>query len=409
MSYEIIKRLGKGSFGTVNLVKKDGKIYAMKEIHISDSYPEKRILYEVAVLQLLRKGCQEYFLCYENHFIDKKNKVGYIITDYIKNSSTLDSYIYHNPQLTSIQYLHIMRVLAIGLKSMHDRGIVHRDIKPENIMFTAGTQSGLGNFLARYIDYGTACIEDKKYREAIENKTIDNIVENYGECYQMVLGTPKYIAPEVVAHNVMEFGELYKTDIWSLGMTFLEIVFKTSPYKLTDDEQEMLRKKVENKKAGEYIDVDKKIIMLTLDKIINNLNPIKIEIINEKYFKPDKSGFKHKGYQRIFDIIRTCCKYDPDERVNLVTLVKNINSSIAVTLEENSTEIKPEGVTDSNIQLPYMLPHKEGLDRTIRLDKNMSNMEIDLSRKSRQELIYLRRLYMKNLHEARNPKRIRIS
>ncbi len=62
---------------------------------------------------------------------------------------------------------------------MHQNNIIHRDIKPENILYVHGGES---HFDARVklIDFGTATKFSK------------------GENFNEVIGSPYYMAPEVI-------------------------------------------------------------------------------------------------------------------------------------------------------------------------------------------------------------------
>ena len=62
-----------------------------------------------------------------------------------------------------------------GVYYMHKQGICHRDLKPENMLYD--NESGL----LKIIDFGTAIKVNK-------NKPFNNLI-----------GTPFYIAPEVLA------------------------------------------------------------------------------------------------------------------------------------------------------------------------------------------------------------------
>ena len=79
--------------------------------------------------------------------------------------------------------------LLLALNHIHARNIVHRDVKPDNIMLTE-------DFQVKLIDFGLA----------------DNSVEK--SQLNTVVGTPYYIAPEVMTGN---YGN--ECDLWSLGIT----------------------------------------------------------------------------------------------------------------------------------------------------------------------------------------------
>jgi len=68
---------------------------------------------------------------------------------------------------------------------------MHRDLKPENLLYDVNGEEGI----IKVIDFGTA----KSYKT--------------GEKIKMSLGTPYYMAPEVIKDK-----HDYKCDIWSLGV-----------------------------------------------------------------------------------------------------------------------------------------------------------------------------------------------
>lgn len=94
--YINIKELGAGEYGTVNLVKKNGKKYAMKKIEIKySSYTpineqinsiknEIKILKKVGKLGISPK-LYDYYLCK-----DKKGFAVYLIMDYIRGETLRD-------------------------------------------------------------------------------------------------------------------------------------------------------------------------------------------------------------------------------------------------------------------------------------------------------------------------------
>ncbi|HEU5458675.1 MAG TPA: serine/threonine-protein kinase, partial [Terracidiphilus sp.] len=94
--------------------------------------------------------------------------------------------------------------VATGLAEAHSRGIVHRDIKPSNVILTA---SGL----AKIVDFGLARIVS----EHSASKTSTGIT-----------GTFRYMSPE------QSMGERVdrRSDIWSLGVVFAEMLNRHSPF-----------------------------------------------------------------------------------------------------------------------------------------------------------------------------------
>ena len=91
--------------------------------------------------------------------------------------------------------------LARGLQHIHLSLIIHRDIKPDNLLVAIDTS---GQQTIKYIDFGLA----------IELSEPTSIVDDGKQA-----GTPTYFSPELEARQPYAF----PTDLWSLGVVFLQI------------------------------------------------------------------------------------------------------------------------------------------------------------------------------------------
>jgi calcium-dependent protein kinase len=88
----------------------------------------------------------------------------------------------------------IFKVL-LAIVHCHNRGVTHRDLKPENILFDSEQKDAE----IKLIDFGLSRKYDKEQK------------------MHSILGTPYYVAPEVLKGEYDE-----KCDIWSIGaMTYL--------------------------------------------------------------------------------------------------------------------------------------------------------------------------------------------
>src|SRR4029079_5737252 len=97
--------------------------------------------------------------------------------------------------------------VADGLAYAHAQGVVHRDIKPANIMVTP-------EGLVKIADFGIA-------RRRSDESRRDHAT---------VLGSPRYMSPEQALRKRAE----QRSDIFSLGVVFYEMVTGTPPFTGTD-------------------------------------------------------------------------------------------------------------------------------------------------------------------------------
>ena len=91
---------------------------------------------------------------------------------------------------------HVMKQALNGLKHMHDKQLVHRDLKPENLLLSSKSADAT----IKLADFGFS-------RES----------RNNADCTEMV-GTPEYMAPEIVALRERRGGYSKPVDIWAMGV-----------------------------------------------------------------------------------------------------------------------------------------------------------------------------------------------
>ncbi|CAD8074409.1 unnamed protein product [Paramecium primaurelia] len=217
-SYLIKEMIGQGGFGKVYKVvhKQTGMIRAVKMIlkEKMKQEDEERLLEETAILMDIDHP--NIVKLYEI-FSDKYSY--YLVSEYCEGGELFEK-IKLVSILTEKEIANFMKQILSAVSYCHQKGIVHRDLKPENILFDQKhSQASI-----KIIDFGASA-------------KLQNC-----EKLQKRIGTPFYVAPEVLDANYDE-----KCDIWSLGV-ILYILLSGYPPFMGANEQEVLIKV----KKGEY-------------------------------------------------------------------------------------------------------------------------------------------------------------
>ncbi len=101
----------------------------------------------------------------------------------------------------------LFRKILRGLNAAHDLGIIHRDIKPSNILVTS-------DWTPKICDFGIAKVKGQA------KMTMTG----------MFMGTPHYVSPEAARGKPLD----PRSDIYSLGCCFFEVLTGHPPYEADD-------------------------------------------------------------------------------------------------------------------------------------------------------------------------------
>ncbi|MBI1374865.1 MAG: protein kinase [Phycisphaera sp.] len=134
------------------------------------------------------------------HKISTHQGTPYIEMEFLSGGSVKDLVKRHK-RLPEADALQIAIDCAKGLKAAHASGLVHRDVKPENMLLTEEGD-------AKLLDFGVA-----QFRENSKGK-------------KKVVGTPYYVAPEVVKQEAVD----HRSDIYSLGCTLFYMLCGRPPF-----------------------------------------------------------------------------------------------------------------------------------------------------------------------------------
>jgi cGMP-dependent protein kinase len=217
-----IKKIGAGQFGSVYLVQcKSKKLYALKTIakaKIQQNNLEKHLLAEKFVLESMHfPFIVEFVASYK----DSYNV--YFMLEYVKGLELFEV-IRDIGILNTFEAQFYTGSLILACEHMHTQNIVHRDIKPENVMVD---QDGY----IRLIDMGTCKVLKPGPNGAI-SRTFT------------IIGTPLYMAPEVVSNR----GYIFYTDFWSLGICLYEFMCGIVPFGESLEDPYEIYEEILNKK-----------------------------------------------------------------------------------------------------------------------------------------------------------------
>ena len=242
----LLNVLGKGSFGTVFLSKKDGKNCYFATKQIDRAMADKPSFQKYFKNELLiLKGLNHPNIV---HLEDLKsdNKYYYIVMEYINGGSLTDCLKKYQNRNNGksfpeeiVQYL--MRQIVNAIKYIHSQHIIHRDLKLDNIMVSFNNDYDKNNLnmlnsTIKIIDFGFAI-----------QLTQNNLASS-------VLGSPINMDPAILKEmasrgkKINQLGYDQKADIWSLGTICYELLIGQSVFNA--ETMNELVKKVE---TGNYV------------------------------------------------------------------------------------------------------------------------------------------------------------
>ena len=139
---------------------------------------------------------------------------GISLSNYLQTTTHENSPYKYLPLL---EFLEISIQLTVTLHYLYENRIIHKDIKPANILINPQTKQ------IKLIDFSISSLLPRESQE-IQNP---NILE----------GTLAYISPEQTGR--MNRGIDYRTDFYSLGVTFYELLTGTLPF-VSEDAMELV-------------------------------------------------------------------------------------------------------------------------------------------------------------------------
>lgn len=220
------KSLGYGNYGEVITAEKDDKTFAFKVLRKQDDYSRKiepRPIENPIELDVLFRLNSPYLNKGES--IVEAGECDKDFNGLIVNKLSKDLFEALSEEiLTYEQKKKIMRDVALGLKCLHDNNYLHLDIKPENMMYKRENETLLTGVL---IDYGMIQYDPIGKPFYTQHPRITPGYEPPSSLEKINNRKSKYIISGKYSSA---------SDIWSLGMSFAEIIAEGN--KLIDTDRE---------------------------------------------------------------------------------------------------------------------------------------------------------------------------
>ena len=209
--FTLLYKIGQGAFGSVfkAIHNSTKKIYAIKIIDYSKNnnrknnmiinYNYQSIQQETSLMKLV--SYSKYVVKYYGSYFSRKSNTLWLILEYCATGSVIDLMLSMGRTFSEEEVSSIMEMVLKGLVELHKNNLIHRDIKGANILLSEDGTAKIADF-----GVGVHLINEK-------NRSSKK-------------GSPYWMSPQVALNSDYDV----KTDIWSFGITCLELINGEPPF-----------------------------------------------------------------------------------------------------------------------------------------------------------------------------------
>eukprot|EP01130_Rhizamoeba_saxonica_P014202 TRINITY_DN6177_c0_g1_i1.p1 TRINITY_DN6177_c0_g1~~TRINITY_DN6177_c0_g1_i1.p1 ORF type:complete len:1012 (-),score=263.08 TRINITY_DN6177_c0_g1_i1:80-3115(-) len=196
--FELEAEIARGAYGSVYqaLHRESGVKYALKIVqHINQN--------ELVELYILSKCNHPCIVSFFGSW--KKGPETFIAIELCEGGSVSEFGEVWGISLSEEQMALIARDVLLAFRYLHGNNFIHRDVKGANILLNAKGD-------IKIVDFGVS---------AILSTSTDK--------RNTIIGTPYWMAPEVASNKSSNYPYDFSVDIWSLGITLIELAEREPP------------------------------------------------------------------------------------------------------------------------------------------------------------------------------------
>ncbi|KAJ5095533.1 Serine/threonine-protein kinase psk1 [Penicillium alfredii] len=203
--FEPLLCLGKGSFGTVLLVRHvvTGKLYAQKQFRKASLIVHKKLVEQTKTERTILESVNRHPFVVKLFYAFQDHEKLYLILEYAQGGE-LFTHLAMERMFDEDAAAFYMAEMVLALEHLHQNvGVLYRDLKPEN------------------------CLLDRKGHLLLTDFGLSKIAVSDDDRCNSSLGTIEYMAPEVVQGK--PYGKA--CDWWSLGALGIDLLTGSPPFR----------------------------------------------------------------------------------------------------------------------------------------------------------------------------------
>ncbi|KAI0172101.1 kinase-like protein [Hypoxylon sp. FL1284] len=320
--FESLRCLGKGTYGTVLLVKQraTGRLYAQKQFKKASVIVHKKLVEQTKTERQILESVNRHPFVVKLFYAFQDLEKLYLILEYGQGGE-LFTHLNTEKMFPEPVAAFYMAEMVLALSHLHDTlGVVYRDLKPENCLLDAQ-----GHLLLTDFGLSKVAVEDD-------------------DC-KSILGTVEYMAPEVVLGQ--KYGKA--ADWWSFGALGYDLMTGNPPFR-GGNHAKIQHNIVKQKLVLPYfLGPDAKDLMTRLlrkepAKRLGSNMPRDIQILKKhRFFK--KIDWKKLEAREMEPPIQPMIT-DPELAENFAPEFTELSLSPVVTSKDLWSDLPPEGIKD---------------------------------------------------------------